>query len=111
MPLRAFTIFLLAAWPGMQLCDETSTLLEGKAADRAQETLELAAQRLFSDDVRLWPQYRAWHVHSIRLAGRHSIWGEYKRRIRSLNVVPDIVAYKSLDTYAYLLPASLRALL
>lgn len=42
-----------------QLCDETSSLLEGKAADRAQEILERAAQRLFSDDAGLWPQYRA----------------------------------------------------
>ncbi|KAG1785402.1 uncharacterized protein HD556DRAFT_1249917, partial [Suillus plorans] len=150
----------------IQLCDETSSLLEGKAADHLREVLERAAQRLFSDDAGLWPQYRTrfyvgvlpplarivsnmtetevgvlppqshgmgnfasgnagvlppqldsttmepkvlsrlaqvWHMHSIRLAGR--IWGEYKRRARSLSAVPsDIVTYKSLDTYAYLLP-------
>ncbi|KAG1785550.1 uncharacterized protein HD556DRAFT_1191868, partial [Suillus plorans] len=39
---------------GMQLCDETSSLLEGKPADRVREVLERAAQRLFSDDAGLW---------------------------------------------------------
>ncbi|KAG1896040.1 uncharacterized protein F5891DRAFT_902902, partial [Suillus fuscotomentosus] len=41
---------------GMQLCDETSSWLEGKAADRVREVLERAAQCLCSDDAGLWPQ-------------------------------------------------------
>ncbi|KAG1840216.1 hypothetical protein C8R48DRAFT_77526 [Suillus tomentosus] len=43
---------------GVQLCDKTSSLLEGKAADRVREVLERAARRLFSDDAGLWPQHR-----------------------------------------------------
>ncbi|KAG1893693.1 uncharacterized protein F5891DRAFT_1258312 [Suillus fuscotomentosus] len=155
-----------------QLCDESSSLLEGKTTDRVREVLELAARHLFSDDAGLWPQYRmrsyasvvpplarivrdmsetevgvlplqshgmgnfassnagvlspqldsamiepgllsrlaqAWHAHSTRFAGH---LGDYKRRMRSLNAAPSHkVTYKSLDTYAYLLPASLLSLL
>ncbi|KAG1786494.1 hypothetical protein EV424DRAFT_1569229 [Suillus variegatus] len=155
-----------------QLCDETSSLLEGKTTDRVREVLQLAARHLFSDDAGLWPQCRmrfyagvvpplarivrhmsetevgvlplqshgmgnfassnagvlspqldsatiepgllsrlaqAWHAHSTRFAGH---LGDYKRRMRSLNAAPSHkVTYKSLDTYAYLLPASLLSLL
>ncbi|KAG1769503.1 hypothetical protein EV702DRAFT_978666, partial [Suillus placidus] len=42
----------------MQLCDETSSLLEGKTTDSIREVFDRAAQRLFSDDAGLWPQYR-----------------------------------------------------
>ncbi|KAG1775612.1 hypothetical protein EV702DRAFT_972795, partial [Suillus placidus] len=41
----------------MQLCDETSSLLEGKTTDSIKEVFDRAAQRLFSDDAGLWPQY------------------------------------------------------
>ncbi|KAG2350195.1 hypothetical protein BDR05DRAFT_954297 [Suillus weaverae] len=40
------------------LCDETSSLLEGKTTDHIREVFGRAAQRLFSDDAGLWPQYR-----------------------------------------------------
>src|SRR6267154_400168 len=42
----------------VQLCDETSSPLAAQTTDDNQEVFGRAAQRLFSDDAGLWPQYR-----------------------------------------------------
>ncbi|KAG1907521.1 uncharacterized protein F5891DRAFT_1181797 [Suillus fuscotomentosus] len=55
---RCPAFFAIRRAHSMQLCDETSSLLEGGVADRVRKALEGAAQRVFFDDAGLWPQYQ-----------------------------------------------------